>query len=132
MPGSEKTARRSPSNTTVAWSVLAGAMILAGPRECVAQVLTDPQAAWQPNLEQPVALTVNYRVVRQPPSWQPRGGNPDLHGGPTTQSSLGLEFRRKSSSQSAKDLLRVQLTSDSALNFRPRSGGMVVTYRSQF
>jgi hypothetical protein len=55
-----------------------------------------------------------------------------LQASPSTQSTLGLEFRRKSSTQSAKDLLKVQLTADSALNFKPRGGGMVVTYRSQF
>ncbi|HZF78462.1 MAG TPA: hypothetical protein VEZ89_01610 [Rubrivivax sp.] len=75
---------------------------------------------------------MNTHVVHQPLSWQPRGGSPELQAHPTTQSTLGLEFRRKSNTQSAKDLLKVQLTADSALNFKPRGGGMVVTYRSQF
>jgi hypothetical protein len=97
-----------------------------------AQVLADPQRAWQPDPSKRVALTMNTQVVQQPLSWQPRGGNTDLQASPTTQASLGLEFRRKSSTQAAKDLLKVQLTSDSALNFRPRGGGMVVTYRSRF
>ena len=79
-----------------------------------------------------MALTLNTQVVQQPLSWQPRGGQLELNPAPKTQASLNLEFRRKSSSQSAKDLLKVQLTADSALNFRPRGGGMIVTYRSQF
>ncbi len=98
-----------------------------------AQVLADPQSAWRPDAEQRVALTLNtHTPVYQPLTWQPRGGNTDLQGASSTQASLGLEFRRKSSTQSARDLLKVQLTADSVLNFKPRSGGMVVTYRSQF
>jgi len=96
------------------------------------QVLADLPSAWQPKGQQRVAFTVNTHVVHQPLSWQPRGGSPELQAHPTTQSTLGLEFRRKSNTQSAKDLLKVQLTADSALNFKPRGGGMVVTYRSQF
>ena len=124
-------ASRSPSTNPVAWCVIAGALSLAA-ADAQAQVLADPQGAWQPPPQQRVAVTLNTQVVHQPLSWQPRGGNPELQANPTTQASLGLEFRRKSSSQSAKDLLKVQLTADSALNFRPRGGGMVVTYRSQF
>lgn len=120
------------SNTRVAWSVIAGALSLVAAAECQAQVLADPQRAWRPDPQQRVALTVNTEVVHQPLSWQPRAGVADLQPGPTTQASLGLEFRRRSSTQSAKDLLKVQLTADSVLNFRPRGGGMVVTYRSQF
>ena len=100
---------------------------------CLGEGLADPQHnAWQAEARQRVAVTVKTEVVHQPLTWQPRGGNPELHANPSTQSTLGLEFRRKSSTQSAKDLLKVQLTADSALNFRPRGGGMVVTYRSQF
>lgn len=131
MPASTRTAARYPS-TNVAWCVIAGALGLAAAAECQAQVLANPQSAWQPSPQQRVALTLNTQVVQQPLSLQPRGGNPELQAIPTTQASLGLEFRRKSSSQSAKDLLKVQLTADSALNFKPRGGGMVVTYRSQF
>ena len=97
-----------------------------------AQVLADMQSARRPDTGQRVALTLNTHAVYQPLTRQPRGSNTDLQGAPSTQASLGLEFRRKSSTQSAKDLLKVQLTADSVLNFKPRSGGMVVTYRSQF
>ena len=122
----------SPKKRNLAWSVITAALSVLGAVDCQAQVLDDPQLAWQPNPQQRVALSVNTQTVHRPLSWQPRGGNPDLHTAPTTQASLGLEFRRKSTSQAAKDLLKVQLTSDSTLNFRPRGGGMVVTYRSQF
>ena len=121
-----------PKTRDLAWCVIAGALSLAAAADGQAQVLADPQRAWQSDAQQRVALTLNTQMVHRPLSWQPRGGSPELHTTPTTQASLGLEFRRKSSSQAAKDLLKVQLTSDSALNFRPRGGGMVVTYRSQF
>jgi hypothetical protein len=120
------------SATNVAWCVMAGALSLVASAECSAQVLSDPQRAWRPDPQQRVALTLDTQVVHQPLSWQPRGGNPDLQGSATTQATLGLEFRRKSPAQSYKDLLRVQLTADSMLNFRPRGGGLVVTYRSTF
>jgi hypothetical protein len=116
--------------TAARW-VLVGSSLLAW-GSCLAEGLADPQSAWQPHPQQRVAVTINTQVIHQPLSWQPRGGNPELQANPSTQSTLGLEFRRKSSTQSAKDLLKVQLTADSALNFRPRGGGMVVTYRSQF
>ena len=119
------------STQRIAGCVLAGALISLS-TAAQAQVLSDPQRAWQPDPNRRIALTLNAQVVQQPLGWQPRGGQLELNGGPTTQASLGLEFRRKSSTQSAKDLLKVQLTADSALNFRPRGGGMVVTYRSQF
>jgi hypothetical protein len=113
------------------WCVVSGALMsLAAATQ--AQVLADPQSAWQPDPQKRIALTLNSHVVHQPLTWQPRGGNLELNSAPTNQASLNLEFRRKSSTQSAKDLLKVQLTAESALNFRPRGGGMVVTYRSQF
>ena len=115
-----------------AWQSLAAGVALAGSSACAAQALSNAQGGWQPSPQQRVAVTLNTNVVHQPLTWQPRGGNPDTHAQPSAQSSLGLEFRRKSGSQSAKDLLKVQLTADSALNFRPRGGGMVVTYRSHF
>ncbi|HLL18926.1 MAG TPA: hypothetical protein VK439_09090 [Rubrivivax sp.] len=116
---------------TAACRALVGSSLVAC-GSCLAEGLADLQSVWQPDAQQRVALSLKSQVVHQPLTWQPRGGNPELHTNPSTQSSLGLEFRRKSSSQSAKDLLKVQLTADSALNFRPRGGGMVVTYRSQF
>lgn len=124
------TSSRCPS-TTAAWCVVAGALGLAAAGDGRAQPAA-AQRAWQPDPQQRVALTLNTQLVQQPPSWQPRAGNPDPQALATAQASLGLEFRRNSGSQSARDLLKIQLTSGSALNFRPRSGGLVVTYRAQF
>lgn len=121
-----------PSVKNVAWRLFAGAISLAAAAQCHGQVLSDPQRAWQPDPQQRVALTVHSEVVRQPLGWQPRGGIAELQTVPTRQASLGLEFRRASSAQSARDLLKVQLTADSVLNFRPRGGGLAITYRSQF
>ena len=121
-----------PPATSVAWCVIAGALNLAAAVECSAQLLSDPQRAWQPEPQQRLALILNPQAENPPLGWQPRGGKPERYGTASRQASLGLEFRRTSSAQSAKDLLKVQLTSDSMLNFRPRSGGLVVTYRSTF
>ena len=131
----QRNTRRVVARCVAALATLLGATACQGQTVQLpgnAQALVDSQSAWQPNPQQRVALTVNTHVVHQPLSWQPRGGSPELQASPSTQSTLGLEFRRKSSTQSAKDLLKVQLTADSALNFKPRGGGMVVTYRSQF
>lgn len=48
------------------------------------------------------------------------------------RTSLGMEFRTPNGSQGPRSILRVQLSGDSVLNFRPRGGGMTVIYRSQF
>jgi len=46
--------------------------------------------------------------------------------------SLGLEFRSPPSHSGTRAVLRVQLSGDAALQFRPRKGGLAVSYRSQF
>jgi hypothetical protein len=51
-----------------------------------------------------------------------------------TESGVGLEFKLRpaSSSRDLQQLLRLQLSQRSALQFRPRGGGLAVTYREQF
>jgi hypothetical protein len=47
--------------------------------------------------------------------------------------SIGLEFRTPPShANGPRGLLRVQLSSDAALQFRPRRGGLAVSYRADF
>lgn len=48
------------------------------------------------------------------------------------QASLGLEFASRARREGPRSLLRVQLSGDSTLAFRPRGGGLHVTYRSTF
>lgn len=48
------------------------------------------------------------------------------------RAALALEFASPSKNEGPRSLLRVQLSGDSALNFRPRGGGLHVTYRSKF
>jgi hypothetical protein len=127
-------ARRSPSTAALGHSaacLLAGALALAA-HDASAQVLADPQRSWQPPAQAGLALSLESQVVRRPIALQPRGGVHEWNPQPQQQASLNLEFRRASAHQQAKDLLKVQLTADSVLNFRPRGGGLVVTYRSQF
>ena len=50
----------------------------------------------------------------------------------TPMASLGLEFKTSGRGQAPLGLLRVQLTGDSALQFRPRARSMAVSYSSQF
>jgi hypothetical protein len=45
---------------------------------------------------------------------------------------LELKLRPASNSRDLKQLLRLQLSQRSALQFRPRSGGLAITYREQF
>lgn len=47
--------------------------------------------------------------------------------------SLGLEFRAPAASREGpRALLRVQLSGDAALQFRPRRRGIAVSYRAEF
>ena len=46
--------------------------------------------------------------------------------------SLGLEFRSPPSQHGPRTILRVQLSGDAALQFRPRRGGLAISYRTQF
>ena len=46
--------------------------------------------------------------------------------------SLGLEFRSPPSQHGPRAMLRVQLSGDAALQFRPRRGGLAISYRTQF
>ncbi len=46
--------------------------------------------------------------------------------------SLGLEFKGPDANQGPRGLLRVQLSGNSAVQFRPRRSGLVVTYRAEF
>lgn len=55
--------------------------------------------------------------------------------GQTATVRVGLEFKRASSQWSGLktgSLLRVQLSGDANLSFRPRRGGLQVSYRAQF
>jgi hypothetical protein len=45
---------------------------------------------------------------------------------------LGLTFKSQSASKDFKSLMTVQLSGTSVLNFRPRAGGMRVTYAMNF
>ena len=46
--------------------------------------------------------------------------------------SLGLEFKAPAKRDGPRMLLRVQLSADAALQFRPRRGGLAVSYRAEF
>lgn len=50
---------------------------------------------------------------------------------PPPEHRLGLEFR-SGESHSPRHLLRLQMSATSALHFRPRGGGLAVSWRSQF
>lgn len=52
--------------------------------------------------------------------------------GVATRPSFGLEFRSPAAHQRPSSLLRLQLSADAALQFRPRRGGLAVSYRAQF
>jgi hypothetical protein len=47
--------------------------------------------------------------------------------------SIGLEFKGSANpAAGVSSLLRVQLTTDAAVHFRPRRGGLAISYRAQF
>ncbi len=83
---------------------------------------------------QPLKLELNERarLVYTPKPWAPATPRPEDAGRAPPQAQLGLEFAGHSASKDVKSLLRVQLSGDSVLNFRPRGGGLTVTYKSTF
>jgi hypothetical protein len=78
-------------------------------------------------------VSQHAHVFYEPKPWQPTDPAPWAAGQPPPRASLGLGFKTApSSAAGVKGLLRVQLSGDSALHFRPRGGGLTVTYKSQF
>lgn len=77
-------------------------------------------------------LTPQTRVTYQPKPWTPAQVLPQDMGRAPAQAALSLEFAGRSATRDVKSLLRVQLSADSVLNFRPRGGGLTVTYKSSF
>ena len=76
-------------------------------------------------------LSERTRLIYEPKPVRPWADNNGL----TQQRSeqrVGLEIRNRSGTRELRNLLRVQLTSDSTLQFKPRSGGMAVSWRSEF
>jgi hypothetical protein len=86
------------------------------------------------NFDRPVltlALSERTTLVFQPPERRPWGDYPGLAPEPPRQ-ALGLEFKAARPSGLPPHVLRVQLSSKETLQFRPRGGGLAVTYRAQF
>jgi hypothetical protein len=78
-------------------------------------------------------VSPHAHVFYEPKPWRAGDPSPELAGVPQQRASLGLAFKSAPSGASgARSLLRVQLSGDSMLHFRPRGGGMTVTYKSQF
>jgi hypothetical protein len=78
-----------------------------------------------------VPLTARTRLIYQPKPVRPWNNNNGLTDSRPEQ-LVGLEFRSRSGARDLRNLLRVQLTSDSSLQFKPRSGGLAVSWRSEF
>jgi len=76
-----------------------------------------------------LGLTPSTHIVYEPKPYVPPN---EFHTRVPQQPSLALEFKSPKKDQGPRSLLRVQLSGDSVLHFRPRGGGMTVTYRSQF
>ena len=122
--------------------IIAGALamlaLLALPQAAAqahSSVFADSMRTWQPRQDQRFTLTLNSQPTPPQRGFADRTGAhvvPPQPAQPVQPASLNLDFRRASAHQQAKDLLRVQLSADSVLNFRPRGGGLVVTYRAQF
>lgn len=79
-----------------------------------------------------MGLNQRTQIVYEPRPWQPATPLPTDYAVRRPQPSLGLEFKTASRNEAARSLLRVQLSGDSVLQFKPRGGGMTVTYKSQF
>jgi hypothetical protein len=83
-----------------------------------------------------IELGPRARLLLQPPQRFAAETSPlALDQARASESGVGVEFKLRPASRSPRDLkqmLRVQLSQRSALQFRPRSGGLAITYREQF
>ena len=122
----------------LAWSVHAASAAPATKANDTSAAPTGPalarpqaDAVEPPTLRVPV--TSNAQLVFQPRPWQTTDALTAASlQVPIQQTRLGLEFKATRPTDGARSWLRVQLSGDSVLQFRPRGGGLVVTYRSQF
>jgi hypothetical protein len=127
-PTNRRTALRSGAEMSL-WVVFAATV----PAICNAQARTVSALPLSPVPGAALSLSLGPRVnvVYEQRRLQDLGQPIDLPVRPA-RNRLGMEFRSPAASQGPRGILRLQLSGDSALNFRPRGGGMAVTYRSSF
>jgi hypothetical protein len=116
-----------------AGSALAMAVALAAP-PCAAQSMPVVPLAGQsvaPTRTVRLPLGERTNLVVEQRTWQPPAQLTDLVN-PPPRAALALEFRSPSRGDVARSLLQVKLSGDSVLNFRPRGGGLTVTYKAKF
>lgn len=135
---SRKAARAALALAVAAFGCAASGPALAQAMANAAALLPSSPTPWQGPAsdarqgELRVGLTPRTQLIYEPKPWQPATPLPTDYTVRRPQQSLGLEFKAARKDQSVKSLLRVQLSGDSVLQFRPRGGGMTVTYKSQF
>jgi len=118
--------------STHAWrpALRGGARLLLLVLGCSASGWSSAQAV-EPALRLPLSRRAQLVVQTRP--WQPVDAlTAQTLPATAQQPSLGLEFKAKRPTDGALSLLRVQLSGESVLQFRPRGGGLAVSYRSQF
>jgi hypothetical protein len=111
-------------------SGLAAAQDLAGnPASVAGPALPFGESPLRPG-QLRLSLTERTHLIVEPASLQPPMDSALGLPANKWQPKVGLEF--KSPDRSVRSLLRIQLQGDSALHFRPRGGGLIVTYQSLF
>jgi hypothetical protein len=118
--------RTAPRFALLCAALAAGA---AGPAQAQPVPWSAPNAFDRPVLT--LVLSERTTLVFQPPERRPWGEYPGLAPEPVPQ-AFGLEFKAARASGLPPHVLRVQLSSKESLQFRPRGGGLAVTYRAQF
>ena len=130
-----RTGRQAVGRQRAAALAMALAMAMAGGTSAMAQAL--PIVAGQapstlPGPQLKLAPGRSASVVDEPR----RLATPQPLADPLAAAmspSLGLAFRAPPASRDGpRALLRVQLSGDAALQFRPRRGGLAVSYRAEF
>ena len=88
--------------------------------------------AWSPVLGVRAALSAHTRLIYESESGLPWRST-DNSGAPPRTTRVALEFKSKSPVGDLRNgLMRVQLSGDSVLQFKPRGGGLQVMYRERF
>ena len=78
-----------------------------------------------------LALGARAQLVYEPPLWRPRAMPGSVVASGETEAHLALQFRSPRDG-GPRNLLRLQLSGGSVMQFKPRGGGLTVRYQAQF
>lgn len=133
LPGEASRSGFADNGLRARWWWGRGAIEIGGGGDWIAPSAAATAARpWSPVVGIRAALSARTRLIYEAESGLP-WRNADNGGASPRTARVALEFKSKSPVGDLRNgLMRVQLSGDSALQFKPRSGGLQVMYRERF